>query len=371
MQRKLIELIDQRLRSTGPGDFEDQRNFRALLVYAMSGGNPRTVESIVARLSLEGVNARLSAGVLDYLHGQPGKAANALSKLDPREVSSEIAAFLALIKGTIAANDNPAESLTYLDLARVMGPGTLVEEAALRRSTTLSAALREADRFILVSEQYVRRFLSSPYASQFADAFVDGVANLHGAIDLDRVAEVIAAMNREQGKVIYLRLARRAAIDQHTQLLAFARAGLEGMAAEIGTEEDPRAILYSTIAAVTSDDVDVVRARLESIDRRRLSAADRMLLDAAFQIFDEVTGQPAIAGMAVPRSPHPAQTPAEMSAETETENLRNEPVVQEVSAKPDSPAGVSGGRPAEDDAFISEARRKLESIDEMLEGTEE
>ena len=369
MQRKLIELIDERLRSTKPGDFDDQRNFRALLVYAMSGGNPRTVETIVSRLSLEGADARLSAGVLEYLRGQPGKAADALSKLDPREVSSEIAAFLALIKGTIAANDNPADSLAYLDLARVMGPGTLVEEAALRRSTTLSASQREADRFLLVSEQYVRRFLSSPYASQFADAFVDGVATLHGAIDLDRVAEVIGAMNREQGKVIYLRLARRAAIDQHTQLLAFARAGLESMAAEIGSEEDPRAILYSTIAAVTSDDVDVVRARLESIDRRQLSAGDRMLLDAAFQILDEVTGQPAVALTAVPRSPHRADAPVEISADTETENLRNEPVVQEVSAKPDSPATAMRGSPVEDDEFISETRRKLELIDEMLEGT--
>lgn len=371
MQRKLIELIDVRLGSTGPGDFEDQRNFRALLVYAMSGGNPRTVEKIVSRLSLEGVDARLSAGVLEYLRGQPGKAANALGKIDPREVSPEIAAFLALIKGSIAANDNPAESLTYLDLARVMGPGTLVEEAALRRSATLSASQQEADRFLLISEQYVRRFLGSPYASQFADAFVDGVASLHGSIDLARVAEVIGAMNREQSKVIYLRLARRAAIDQHTELLAFARAGLEGMAAEIGSEEDPRAILYSTIAAVTLDDVDVVRARLESIDSRRLSAGDRMLLDAAFQILDEVTSRPAIADAAVPRTPHTAEAPVEMSADVETENLRNEPVVQEVSAKPDSPAGARRDAPVEDDEFIAETRRKLESIDEMLEGTEE
>ncbi|MEX0955127.1 MAG: chemotaxis protein MotC [Rhizobiaceae bacterium] len=371
MQRKLIELIDERLGSTRPGDFKDQRNFRALLVYAMSGGNPRTVERIVSRLSLEGTDARLSAGVLEYLRGQPGQAANALGKIDPRDVSSDVAAFLALIKGSIAANDNPAESLAYLDLARMMGPGTLVEEAALRRSTILSAAQREADRFLLISEQYVRRFLSSPYASQFADAFVDGVANLHGAIDLTRVAEVIDAMNMEQGKVIYLRLARRAAIDQHTQLLAFARAGLEGMAAEIGSEDDPRAILYSTIAAVTIDDVDIVRTRLESIDSRQLSAGDRMLLDAAFQILDEVTSQPAVAETLVPRSPHPAEAPVEMSADAETENLRNEPVVQQVSAKPDSPANARRANLVEDDEFISETRRKLESIDKMLEGTSE
>ncbi len=361
MQRKLIELIDQRLKTTGPADYGDKRNFRALLVYAMSGGNPRTVETIVARLSLEGQDARLSTGVLEYLRGQPGSAANALKDVSPRDVPSEVAAFLALIKGSIAANDNPAESLTYFDLARVMGPGTLVEEAALRRSIALSIAEREVDRFLLGSDQYVHRFLNSPYASQFADAFVAGVAELHGSIDLDRIAAIINAMSREQGKVVYLRLARRAAIDQHTELLAFARAGLEGMAAEIGSEDDPRAILYSTVAAVTTDDVEAVRARLESIDSRRLSAGDRMLLDAAFQILDEVTSQPTV-------SEETVMDPSEAAPEPADEEMADAgggtaPMVNKVSAVP-SDLDKSG-------EFIADMHKKLESIDKMLQGSKE
>jgi chemotaxis protein MotC len=357
MQRKLIELIDERLRSTGPSDYEDKRNFRALLVYAMSGGNPRTVEKIVTHLSLDGTDARLSTGVLQYLRGQPGGAADALKEVEPREVASEVAAFLALIKGSVASGKDPAESLAYLDLARLLGSGTLVEEAALRRAAALSVAQMNADRFLQGSEQYVRRFLSSPYASQFADAFVAGVADLYGSIDLDRVAEIIAAMNREQAKVIYLRLARRAAIDQYEELLAFARAGLEGMAAEIGSEDDPRAILYATIAAVTTDDVDEVRARLESIDHRRLSAGDRMLLDAAFQILDEVTSQPVA-------SAEPAIRPPRITAEhTKPAQEPAGPAVEKASLTP----GATG----EGEEFISAARKKLETIDRMLQGAKE
>ena len=45
MQGKLLEMIDPRLRRPTPQDFKDAKNFRALLVYGMSGGNPLTVEA--------------------------------------------------------------------------------------------------------------------------------------------------------------------------------------------------------------------------------------------------------------------------------------------------------------------------------------
>src|SRR5690606_14672421 len=44
MQQHVIRMIDERLNESQPEDFADGRNFRALMLYAMSGGNPRTVE---------------------------------------------------------------------------------------------------------------------------------------------------------------------------------------------------------------------------------------------------------------------------------------------------------------------------------------
>ena len=362
MQRKLIELIDDRLLSTRPSDYEDKRNFRALLVYAMSGGNPRTVASIVTKLPLEGTDARISTGIIEYLRGQPGEAADALKDIDPRDIETEVAAFLALVKGSIVASEDPAQSLAYLDLARVIGPGTLVEEAALRRSIALAVSQHDAERFLRACEQYVRRFLASPYASQFADAFVDGTTDLGTIIDLESVSEIIGAMSQEQGKVIYLRLARRAAIDQLTDLLQFARSGLEKLAVEVGNEDDPRAVLYSTVATVTTEDVDAVRARLESIDSRRLSAGDRMLLDAAFQVLDEVSVLPdetikpaSIAPMAEPMMPMADAAP-EAAASNETINAPSPELPQDEN---------------ESDAFIADTRSKIQSIDDMLQGPKE
>ena len=365
MQRKLIELIDGRLLSTRLSDYEDKRNFRALLVYAMSGGNPRTVASIITKLPLDGTDARISTGIIEYLRGQFGAATEALKGVDPRDIETEVAAFLALVKGSVMASDDPAASLKYLDLARVIGPGTLVEEAALRRSIALAISQNDADRFLRACEQYVRRFLTSPYATQFADSFVDGVTSLGNTVHLESVASIIDAMNHEKGKVIYLRLARRAAIDQMTDLLQFARSGLEALAARTGDETDPRARLYSTVATVTTEDVDAVRVRLETIDSRRLSAGDRMLLDAAFRILDEVSVLPATGR----QQQTPGVQPAGIDAGQELMPLASEP---ETATGP-APAEEAELLPERDesDAFIADMRSKLQSIDDMLQGPKE
>jgi chemotaxis protein MotC len=65
MQRRLIEMIDERLRQSTAIDFEDDRNFRALLIYGMSGGNPATFETVLTRLDLPDERRALAMGVRD------------------------------------------------------------------------------------------------------------------------------------------------------------------------------------------------------------------------------------------------------------------------------------------------------------------
>ena len=140
---------------------------------------------------------------------------------------SDLGAFLALVKGSLLATDEPAAALTLLDEARLLSPGTLVEEAALRRSVGIAVAQGDAARFALASTQYVERYLYSPYASQFADSFVSGVIALHMSISQDKLADITSMMDPEREKVIYLRIARRAAIDGLSDLSAFASARAE------------------------------------------------------------------------------------------------------------------------------------------------
>ncbi|ODT14198.1 MAG: chemotaxis protein MotC [Mesorhizobium sp. SCN 65-12] len=384
MQAKLLELVDARLRDAGADDFKDARNFRALLVYGMSGGNPVTVQAAISRLKLDGQDLAIAKGVINYLNGRPTGAIAALDPVDPMQLPADLGAFVALVKGSLLATDEPAKALVLLDDARLLSPGTLVEEAALRRSIGIAAVQADAGRFALASTQYVARYLYSPYASQFADAFVSGVVALHMAISLDKLADITAMMDPEREKVIYLRIARRAAIDGLTDLSAFASARAEKGRNGMHNQDDPRALLYASLSTVTSDAVDDVRARLGAIDRDKLSEGDRALLDAVRTIAGEVVAPPPAARPVAAVAAPEADLPADDSGLPPVEGAISERPATQTAASPEparqaEPAALvksaarQSNQPAPDlnpsdptDAAMIKARRQLDLIDQML-----
>lgn len=370
MQRKLLEMIDARFATKEGSRFENELNRRALLVYAMSGGNPVTVEAALGRLGKDDPSRKLGESILFYVNGKPKEAVDAFESIDPMAYTPDIAMYLALIKGSMLSDVEPKKALAMLDRARLLAPGTLVEEAALRRSIAVATRLGDMKRFLRLSEQYVRGYLDSPYASQFADAFVGGVVSLSATIDRQAVVDIAALMEPEQEKVIYLRIARRAAIDGLIDLAAFAATHAESV------EDDPRAELYSSLSAVTSGTVEDVLAKLSKIDRSRLSESDRQLLDAADAITREMTVAPA--GLK-PAGPKPV---AEEPAAPEVRSVGPDPAV--VAAPAEAPqaieaeavpvaasmqddAGKSADATAEEaEATVAKTRAKLADIDKLL-----
>lgn len=313
MQNKLLEMIDARLRRTGDEEFADRRNFHALMVYAMSGGNPATIADILASLEIDETDRAAGAAILGYLLGDVAQSRAALSGIEPQDFPTEVAAFLSLIKGSVLAADDAEAGLSMLDEARLLSPGTLVEEAALRRTVTLAAQIGQADRFLSASEQYARRYLRSPYSAQFAEGFVSGIVELRQDIDLGRVEQTVAWMTQEQARTVYLRLARRAAIEGDGDMLAFAsgKAAAHGDAG--GSRADPRSQLYAGISSVTSETVEEVLQRLQGLNPATLSASDRALLAAAKAVAAEVVApvRPVAvtpASAAVTQSEDPAGT---------------------------------------------------------------
>ncbi|TPM52509.1 chemotaxis protein MotC [Mesorhizobium sp. B2-2-3] len=395
MQSKLLEMIDTRLREADKDDFKDPKNFRALLVYGMSGGNSVTVEAAVSRATADARDLALARGVIDYLNGRPGEAIEALKPVDPMAQPSDLGAFLALVKGSLLASDQPAAALVLLDEAKLLGPGTLVEEAALRRSVGIAVAQRDAARFALASTQYVERYLYSPYASQFADSFVSGVIELHMSISQDKLADITSMMDPEREKVIYLRIARRAAIDGLNELSAFASARAEQGRDGNTNQGDPRALLYSSLSTVTSGTIEDVRAKLGKIDRSRLSDGDRALLDAAEAIAGEVVAPPASLPTASPAPAEvmPSHEPEPAAAQTAdaaglppvegavSERPAVAPSGDTVAVAPNAPAPgdaatvLPASAPAAaastdtsdpTDAAMVKTRRQLDLIDQML-----
>ncbi|WP_024587702.1 hypothetical protein [Aliihoeflea sp. 2WW] len=328
MQRKLLEMIDERMRNATPEDLADQRNLSALLVYAMSGGNPVTLDLALSKLDAENPSKPLADALRAYLGGDFQAARDVLATIAPVTLDDH-APFVALVKGTVLSNDEPDAALVNLDTARLLAPGTLVEEAALRRSLLIAVSVSKPDVFARTSSTYVRRFLRSPYASQFAEAFVSGLAAMHASLDAGEMADILAWMTPEQAETIALRMSRQAAIANDPVMIAFAERLARGEAAQ-----DPRALLYSSLGGVASPEVADTLSTLQTIDRTRLSEGDRELLDAATDIARTVVDRPDL-----------AQTP------------------------PAIPAAIDPETTSDTDSYISSTRAKLDAIDRLLEGS--
>jgi chemotaxis protein MotC len=227
----------------------------------------------------------------------------------------------------------------------------------------IALKMRDADIFLDYSEQYVRRFLHSPYASQFADAFVIGVVDMHDGIDLDKVAATLNEMDADRRKFIYLRLARKSAIDGLADLTAFAARMAEIRDDPRSKTTDPRVLLYSSIASVASGSVGAVATQLAAIDRSRLSEGDQLLLDAARAVSEKV--------IAVPNAP---VTPAK---DADADNTQPK-AASSLQDMPTDPAANTAAPPAEPDAatmeaskkIVTDTRQKLAAIDELLKETE-
>ncbi len=365
MQGKLLEITDQRLRDADTQDFKDAKNFHALLVYGMSGGNPATLAVAASRLELSDQDKAMAAGVIAYLQGDPGSALQALKLVDPLTLPRDLGPFVALVKGSLLAKEDPASALKLLDQARLLCPGTLVEEASLRRSIAITVDTGDAVRFVRASTQYVARYLHSPYASQFADAFVDGVVALNMAISHDKLEDIVGMMDPEREKVIYLRIARSAAINGLIDLSAFAAARAEQGDNGILNTDDPRAQLYANLSNVTSETIEDVRKNLHDIDRERLSESDRFLLDAARTITSEVVAPPAKI-LPSPQEanttsePKPTQAKAAAAVEKPAMEPSSEagdelPVVEGIMPEQPTPAPVEKATPAVEATSSSDA----------------
>lgn len=373
MQRKLLEIIDARLRTADVSDFKDRKNLRSLFVYAMSGGNPATVRVVLSRLELDPQNRKLSQGIMSYMQGALGAARTDLKSVDPLSLAPEVGAFVALVRGAVLTREEPAQAMKLFDTARLLSPGTLVEEAALRRSLGVAAALGDAPRFTENAWRYVARYLHSPYASQFAEDFVSGIVALHDKLDLKKIDDIVSHMSDEQAKFIYLRLARKGAIEGYKDLLAFASQRAEAFSKQMSDKNDPRALLYSSIASVTSENVHDVRKALDGIDESRLSAGDRELLDAARKVADEVVTRPALEASAKGEVPPGDTTPGKLATAAQTAMEKHKDAAAPAQTSPVAGAGRLAPETAGDsavgaaDEYLTAARDKLESIDKLLE----
>ncbi|HXV30951.1 MAG TPA: chemotaxis protein MotC [Sinorhizobium sp.] len=374
MQRFILGEIDKRLRTADQAAFRDPRNVDAALVYVMSGGNPETLDYLTDRDVAGNFDARVADALRQYLRGKGPLIVENLSKAAPEYRNSRIGPYLFLILGNATSQQDPVAAMKYYDWARLTAPGSIIEEAALRRSVSVAAQAGDPEKGFRYALNYARRYLTSPYASQFADVFVElAVAHFDKAFE-QRVSEILAFMDRPRQREVYLRVARRAAIAGEQSLARLASKRAEDLAAEGGGRSRLLASFYDGLAAVPSEDVFAAAETIAAIPEERLSARDRALRQAAKAIADAVVRLPQDEssaqasltttepqadreGEAEPDDTGSGMSPFALPAETPSPEPGDEPAAS-VTASPGDPIF---------DGFVADGHSKIKEIDALLE----
>ena len=170
-QRKLIINLNQHFLELPARVWQNEQNARAAVIHLLSGGHPAVGHRLLSLDPPPAVDPALLKGALAYIEGRKNEAYSVFSAIDPLSLSPTLGGQIALVQAILALPDNLQDAQTAIDKARLLLPGSLVEEAALRRGVSVAAAENDTRLFQAYSLQYMRRFNNSIYNSDFRRRF--------------------------------------------------------------------------------------------------------------------------------------------------------------------------------------------------------
>ena len=292
MQRFLLEQVDRKLREAQPEDFDDPRNVDAALIYAMSGGNPKTLDLVVAQDKYGYFDEEITSIMRAYLNGLIPTTKKPIEEIVDDYLNTAIGPYIALIAANVKAAAKDIKSVELFNLARLVAPGSLIEEAALRRSILISINHGEFDQALSLAHIYARRFNKSPYNVQFSQLIIEMIVQNLDNIDEILVDEVISYLPVKQQKAIYLRIARTGVVNGNDVMAVKANEKAHLFEGERNAYYNMMAKLYASINELPKGETKALLEDITNIKRRSLAPIDRPLHDAAMLLAEQIIGLP-------------------------------------------------------------------------------
>jgi chemotaxis protein MotC len=186
-------------------------------------------------------------------------------------------------------------------MARLLAPGTLVEEAAIRRQIFVADQLRDDKTVQSLARQYLDRFRHSVYAGNFRDRFAAALSHMDFVNDpaqFPRLDDMLASVEPAGRAELYLTIALAGVVSGRTNAANLASTRVIALSAPASPIQT-RARLYRAAALVASAKTfDAARTDYATVDRKTLSPSDQALFDAvgeaiaAVRSGTEITAKP-------------------------------------------------------------------------------
>ena len=270
----------------------------ALTAYVLSGGQPERAEAYAGLEGLPPHAVRMLKGSAAFMRGDPKTAQTLLSTVDPLLLPPAYGGRIALTRAMLA-DPRSREREQLLAMAMALMPGTLVEEAALRRSALAQAENHDTQAFWKRTSRYVRRFRHSLYAPDFIAGLSGQLLRFHHdgkPAGLETFDALLMAFPAAQRRRLYLQLARQATSGNAPDIARFAGRRIVRLAVP-GSLEQQQGELYSWAHAIAGPEQETAWEHLKAIDGSRLDDTDRALLEAALHMIRQIGAAPATDGL--------------------------------------------------------------------------
>ena len=284
---ELSQLADQ-FAQAGDETWKDPRNVRAAVALVLSGGDPRVLQPLVNQIS--GQEQVLARAALAYGQNRNSEALELLANVDARTLDPTIAGHIALVHAELMSKKDYAKTLVLLDDARLLAPGTMIEEAALRRQAALAVEQADPGRFESATTQYFRRFANSVHEINFRRQFAADVATRGMAdgpehrIRLETTMEALPAGQRQE---VYLSIAWEGLKGGSVDLVRWAAANATKLAAE-DSPQRLRSQLCEAAALIATDELDRGLELLKHLPAEKLNPEEAALLSAALRVAKQI-----------------------------------------------------------------------------------
>ncbi|MEM9279141.1 MAG: hypothetical protein AAGA76_11260 [Pseudomonadota bacterium] len=305
-----------------------ERNLDALATYLLIGGRVELGYKALQRTRLKKPHTLLLKAAIAYSERDIVTAHDLITKIDHASLPPSVSGQVALAKAMIFSSSDLSTAASFLEEARLLAPGTLIEEAAIRREIRIAAELKSVDTLKYLYKTYLRRFANSHYFTDFlrnaSYAFVN-VSQGDGSDIIPDLDYFLAQLDTDQKIKVLEYVARRSATTGRFELAGWATAfALDNL--DKGSKVHTRLTLYAAASKIVMPKkTEETLQSANSINEDHLKEYDQNLLKAVKILGDKIMSEKSMKEFSAINGPATgseqiSQENSALQTDTETES---------------------------------------------------
>ncbi len=281
--RAMLLDSSQRMLKFQNQTWSHERNLDAAAIYVLIGGNPEVGKLALHKSYLGKTSKSPLKAAIAFSERKFAEAYRMLNAIEPTDLPPSLAGQFSMARAMVTSSKDINLTAKYLRIARRLSPGTLIEEASLRRQLRITGRLKNFKEFKYLSSTYMRRFPKSHYIDDFLKAYAYGLVQMPLDLapnTLNELQKLLKKLDKRQRLFVLAFVARNGTILGKTELAHWAASDAQEKLRK-GSKLHTRMKLYAVASGIVNKaNTEDAAKMLEKIDSDVLDASDKILLNA-------------------------------------------------------------------------------------------